>query len=99
MGGFRDRVGVYIRNVSSGSLDQERSDEVVVKAQLYADKEVRYFPKHFDDQTKQLVRFMISEAYATGHNSGYEIGFRTGQDVSVGLLNDVIGKLQDDGHR
>jgi hypothetical protein len=65
-----------------------------IPANKYADGEMEYFPAHWDEQTKQLVRFMIFEAYNVGYISGYDLGKGTGSSLAVGLLVDVIEKLQ-----
>jgi hypothetical protein len=65
-----------------------------IPANLYADGEMQYFPKHWDEETKQLIRFMIFEAYNAGNIVGYDLGKGTGSDLAVGLLVDVIEKLQ-----
>lgn len=66
-----------------------------VAASKYADSEMVYFPQHWDEQTKQLVRFMIVEAYNAGHLIGYGLGQGTGTGVAVQLLYEVIEKLQE----
>lgn len=65
-----------------------------IPAKNYADSEMVYFPEHWDDQTKKLVRFMIVEAFQTGYNTGYDLGKGTGSGVAVGMLYDVIERLQ-----
>jgi hypothetical protein len=69
-------------------------NKIIRPAVLYADQEMQYFPAHWDEQTRQLVRFMLTEAYNAGHNTGYELGMGTGEGVAVGMLYDVIERLQ-----
>jgi hypothetical protein len=59
----------------------------------FSDAEEKHFPSHWDDETKQLVRFMLMEAFNNGSNQGFEIGRNQGFEVSTNLLNDVINRL------
>jgi hypothetical protein len=59
----------------------------------YADSEEFYFPAHWDRETKQLVRFMLMEAFNGGSNQGFEIGRKKESEIAINLLNDVIEKM------
>lgn len=57
--------------------------------------EMKHYPLHWDDQTRSLVSFMLMEAFRSGRQIGYELGKGTGQGIAVGMLHDVIAKLQE----
>lgn len=65
-----------------------------VPASKYAESEMEHFPQNWDEQTRQLVRFMIFEAYNSGHTTGYNLGEGTGRGIACQLLYDAIEKLQ-----
>jgi predicted acylesterase/phospholipase RssA len=64
-------------------------------AQIYAESEMKRFPDHWDEQTKNHVMVMIKEAFNAGQAAGYQLGEGTGKGVAITLLYDTINKLQE----
>jgi hypothetical protein len=61
-----------------------------INAVDYADSEKKFFPKHWDEQTVSLVRFMLLEAYNAGTTAGISLGLNR----SVGQLKEVIKTME-----
>jgi hypothetical protein len=51
--------------------DPIRKGYVLMTPSVYAETESKFFPAHWDEQTRALVKFMIQEAYQAGKNDGY----------------------------
>lgn len=67
-----------------------------ITGKKYAEAEMKYFPQHWDEQTKNQVQFMITEAFNSGHSNGYDLGNRIGKGIAVTLLHDMIEKLVEE---
>jgi hypothetical protein len=56
-------------------------------AAAYVDSEIKYLPAHFDEQTKELIRFMLLEAFNAGvNNYGYKSGLNRGFELSASAI-------------
>lgn len=43
-----------------------------MKAHNYAHEEEKYFPKHWDDEARTLVKFMLVEAWNAGNRDAID---------------------------
>lgn len=56
---------------------------------LYADSEVQCFPRTWDDKTRQLVRFMILEAFIAGSSAGHEAGLNKAFEIASAKVEEL----------
>jgi hypothetical protein len=65
------------------------------EAKDYVEAETKFFPVHFSQKEKDLIRFMILEAFNAGMNRGFDKGMIRECEIAADIAADRLQQLKN----